>query len=813
MSTTSGHVPDAKSSFFGGLSVSSVASDEKSESMSEIGAIQSHLELYQRLHDLEELTGNFLTNRPTVLTQNSFSFSEVERGHMQAFEFTLPSFSQADVLTVSITCIPDCFDNRTIYDRLHAVQHQPLDITMSPASVLEEHSKFADQQRSPARASTTYTPQLNNGEYSFTLTSAQGLSARTYVLRIAHADAASSSKIYQSIRVNYRVHSQIHATPLMEASSVLGKVGMNEFVYYRFTNTHARKVIRFKIVMKGGTNNENSDLGDADLYISNNHGGLIGVTKDNYTWKSTHVGNCHVDIHPSDPELPRGQNFVIGVCGFREQNSFELTVSTHDPPPIRDLSARNETLDVTIVPGKYTFYKLQINPGDKLRLVLSLEPTDSYAVGMRIEEVLKCTETSRGNAVYTTDSLFGCGAFYRPIGDSNGCDHNVVYSASSDITKLVKPSPALEHLVYPVVYVSNESCMFPTEDNFTWRASGIDGAAYVVFESSEFQYTSGTVYLSTFGVDVSPLMQKNQTRLHRFASQRKESLKRMQMQFQHGDMSVDLSNLDHSIMEDDSGDFTAKPLSCRLQLRAVPETGSMLPEMTARCSVYNRLFKDIDGTSLSYRDRNKLVTENASYTYAEIDFHAFHQMLAECDVSHGGTFADLGCGCGKAIVAAMFSAVGFSKYIGIEILTSLCEETKRVVSRARLAIAGNTTGQGSTGGLGVGLGFSLTVEESSAMAGLRVHASQHTADIREGDFLLDDVWLDADLVFLSSITYTDELLVDFFRMAASMRKGAVVLTYKLPPEHIYTEYFDLKTAGWYMASWGRTRAFVLKKKW
>jgi hypothetical protein len=99
------------------------------------------------------------------------------------------------------------------------------------------------------------------------------------------------------------------------------------------------------------------------------------------------------------------------------------------------------------------------------------------------------------------------------------------------------------------------------------------------------------------------------------------------------------------------------------------------------------------------------------------------------------------------------------------------------------------------------------------MAGLRVHASQHTADIREGDFLLDDVWLDADLVFLSSITYTDELLVDFFRMAASMRKGAVVLTYKLPPEHIYTEYFDLKTAGWYMASWGRTRAFVLKKKW
>lgn len=79
----------------------------------------------------------------------------------------------------------------------------------------------------------------------------------------------------------------------------------------RFVRKEPSKLV--SIVVKP-LNGENADtVSDPDLYVTNQFDGLVGVTKENFTWVCSSVGSARVDIHPSDCFSGRGNFFIIGT--------------------------------------------------------------------------------------------------------------------------------------------------------------------------------------------------------------------------------------------------------------------------------------------------------------------------------------------------------------------------------------------------------------------------------------------------------------------------------------------------------------------
>jgi hypothetical protein len=224
----------ATAAYFGGLSISSLASDDRSDLFSEGEATQSQLELYQRLQDLEEITANYLMDRPIELKSDHDTFAEIERNHFQDFELRIKSFSANDVLTLSISCLPDCMNEA--FEAMHLDEHMQPPLEHHPLKISMVQSFDQTLSTSERENSTIFLPKLYNGDYSFVLTTAHGMKSGLYVLTVANEENAidESRKIYQSIRVSYRIHSSVRAITIENSRSILGRVGSNDFIYYRY---------------------------------------------------------------------------------------------------------------------------------------------------------------------------------------------------------------------------------------------------------------------------------------------------------------------------------------------------------------------------------------------------------------------------------------------------------------------------------------------------------------------------------------------------------------------------------------------------
>lgn len=235
--------------YFGGLSISSLASEDKSDSISDAETIETHVELYRRLQELEEMTSNYLMSKPLLLNHEHDSFAEIEIGHVQEFELRIPPLSAGDVLTLTVSCIPDFVsdtldlagafgshqavaDHQTLHIELvrNPITHDPL--MKVNIGQYAQHRSIADSNIS------TFTPKLHNGEYSFALTPGHGLTSGSYMLKVSNSQNASntSQKVYQLIRVSHKIHSSVRATTLDDGKTIFGRVGMNDTVYYRCTS-------------------------------------------------------------------------------------------------------------------------------------------------------------------------------------------------------------------------------------------------------------------------------------------------------------------------------------------------------------------------------------------------------------------------------------------------------------------------------------------------------------------------------------------------------------------------------------------------
>jgi SAM-dependent methyltransferase len=93
--------------------------------------------------------------------------------------------------------------------------------------------------------------------------------------------------------------------------------------------------------------------------------------------------------------------------------------------------------------------------------------------------------------------------------------------------------------------------------------------------------------------------------------------------------------------------------------------------------IFNLLFNNIDGFSISMNNRKRLNLDSKELTYGEITFLAFRKILAHVNPKPGEIFYDLGCGTGKVVVAAALLAP-WKEVFGIEILEDIFNKAMNV---------------------------------------------------------------------------------------------------------------------------------------
>lgn len=139
------------------------------------------------------------------------------------------------------------------------------------------------------------------------------------------------------------------------------------------------------------------------------------------------------------------------------------------------------------------------------------------------------------------------------------------------------------------------------------------------------------------------------------------------------------------------------------------ETDSLDGLQLSRYNMFRDIYSAIDGNILSHKDRSStnsalggsaalsrtssfkgsvasdrsfsnIPVDDYSLTYQEIDYVPFTELLRESGAVDGQIFYDLGCGSGKAVVAAALSGIRFVKCVGVEILPTLAYCASEVVN-------------------------------------------------------------------------------------------------------------------------------------
>jgi SAM-dependent methyltransferase len=168
---------------------------------------------------------------------------------------------------------------------------------------------------------------------------------------------------------------------------------------------------------------------------------------------------------------------------------------------------------------------------------------------------------------------------------------------------------------------------------------------------------------------------------------------------------------------------------------------------------YHLLYRNVDGYSLSNKDKKALNTKSKHLTYGEIDFAGFGDMLRHLNPLPGGTFYDLGAGTGKAVLLAALLG-NFKRVVGVELLPSLYLASQEVLTHYLTTVRHH-------------LPSSLKEKEIEFVKG----------DIFEQDYS------DADVVFTQSTCFTTELMRKIADRVEQLKKGCHILSVTYSVEH------------------------------
>lgn len=195
--------------------------------------------------------------------------------------------------------------------------------------------------------------------------------------------------------------------------------------------------------------------------------------------------------------------------------------------------------------------------------------------------------------------------------------------------------------------------------------------------------------------------------------------------------------------------------------------------------IFDQLYKDVDGRSLSLKGREEAQLSSKSFVYGEVVPDGFYQMMKEANPYPGQVFYDLGSGTGKGVLLAHL-LFDFSKSIGIELLEPLynasIEVQKRYNSEILPTIADEVKGR--------------------------------TMELHLGSFLDYDL-SNADFIFMNSTCFQEDLMEALEEKLEMVPANAMIISLskglKSPAFHQYRhKLFDF--------SWGQATAFFHRKR-
>mmetsp|Transcript_33205 Transcript_33205/g.61905 ORF Transcript_33205/g.61905 Transcript_33205/m.61905 type:complete len:928 (-) Transcript_33205:600-3383(-) len=739
-----------------------------------------------------------LPDRPLKLSENCDVFADIDRSNTHRMELFLPKVGRGDVLCIDVCCVPSDMRAFNLTDVCEGsfnrpVDHEPLEVLLSPASAQETDTPGVPQ----ARPHAPFAPVYHNGEYEFNLTSAHGISSGRYVLTVLNKGSYT-----QSVRCKMKLRSYVQAATI-EAHEVLTvhDVPQEEFCYFRFVLKDRSSFMSIRLVP---CPNSTGTASDPDLYVSNKYAGLVSVDRDNYIWRSTNIGLDQVDIHPDDLNAQRSGIFIIGVLGYRDVNSFSLEVRLG--PPVRCIDLKPGGVhDLLVRTDRYTFYRIPIDSSVKSKQVISVSPVDENGHGDRphgkqnssdhassdlsgMDQQGKAElENQFGRGVYTADSLVSSGVFasneqglgiahrsqsphtsasvkcieeaigaqlalspnrgshrggrqgsvFSNTGGSDG--RPVTQQDSQHLSVLIESLPnsiAKEAGVYPVLHLSS-SCIYPTAESHTWRATSILGPAKAMIETDEWLHTATRYcYLSVIGVALpqvsrSPTMSRqNQSSRNQLDDTQQsvpttpprrsdsESVGKLTSPILPtlgvapvGSASGRFARTQNTVLElkvrterdhlaEASTDFdsslanTPSSIPCTISLESIVDSSDLSPLMQARYKLFSSIFESIDGSSISQKDRFASgEVDTPSLTYGEIEFPSFVRLLEDMGGREGQVFVDVGSGTGKAVVAAALSGAKFLRCIGVEVLPGLCQASRSAIDKCKAKVQSFTSSQ------------------------------------------------------------------------------------------------------------------------
>jgi len=213
------------------------------------------------------------------------------------------------------------------------------------------------------------------------------------------------------------------------------------------------------------------------------------------------------------------------------------------------------------------------------------------------------------------------------------------------------------------------------------------------------------------------------------------------------------------------------PVVCHISHREMPVADLVPAEYHEKYQFFKSIFSKVDGDAVSQSERKRLdVGHQNEFTYGEVEFLGLAAVLELCEPRAGQVFWDLGCGAGRALLAAALLYPRL-KVMGVEFLPELCELCKRTVSQ---------------------LDTALPLARITAIQG----------DILEVD------WSNASLIYASSICFSDELMEGILAKAASLRLGAKFLTLKpLPSSKLFTLRHSVRVR----MTWGHAAVYIFEK--
>lgn len=214
-------------------------------------------------------------------------------------------------------------------------------------------------------------------------------------------------------------------------------------------------------------------------------------------------------------------------------------------------------------------------------------------------------------------------------------------------------------------------------------------------------------------------------------------------------------------------------IKATLEVTESVETKLVSKTMLKKVEKFGELFGSVSGGLISQTERSTKKLTGPEFIYGEVEVLHFVALLRLASKEVGQVFWDLGCGTGKAMVAAAMSENGFRQICGVELLEGLHKVASKAIEK-------------------------LCEDEEYKDKNFKLFKG----DMREAD------WTNADIIYASSICFPANLIKALAEKGRRLKKGTKILTLKKwPLPEVYRVLHNLSVK----MTWGRTGVYIMER--